>query len=80
MLQFYSSKAYNFVRKVFKNVLPHPKTISKWYQVVNGEPGFSEEAFTTIKSKTTQNTVLCNIVVDKMSIKDHIDWDGKKLY
>jgi len=40
-LQFYSNKAYNFVRKIFKNLLPHPKTISKWYKVVNGDPGFT---------------------------------------
>lgn len=40
-LQFYSNKAYNFVRKSFKKVLPHPKTISKWYKVVNEDPGFT---------------------------------------
>jgi hypothetical protein len=28
-LQFYSSKAYDYVRKSFKNVLPHQKTINK---------------------------------------------------
>lgn len=44
-LQFYLSKAYDYVRKSFKNVLPHPKTITRWYKVVNGEPGFTDEAF-----------------------------------
>jgi len=28
-LQFYSSKAYCFVRKQFTNVLPHPRTLAK---------------------------------------------------
>lgn len=79
-LQFYSNKAYNFVRKQFKNVLPHPKTISKWYQVINGQPGFSKEAFMTIKSKAELSTVLCNIVVDEMSIRENIEWDGKNMY
>ena len=30
-LQFYSTKAYNYVRKMFKNALPHPRHISSWY-------------------------------------------------
>ncbi|KAL4084399.1 hypothetical protein QTP88_028222 [Uroleucon formosanum] len=79
-LQFYSNKAYNFVRKQFKNVLPHPETISKWYQVINGQPGFSKEAFMTIKSKAEHSTVLCNILVDEMSIRGNIKWDGKNMY
>lgn len=61
-------------------MLPHPKTISKWYQVINGQPGFSKEAFITIKSKAEHSTVLCNIVVDEMSIRENIEWDGKKMY
>lgn len=28
-----------------KNVLPHQKTIKKLYKVVNGKPGFTNEAF-----------------------------------
>lgn len=44
-LQFYSSRAYEYVRKSFKNVLPHQKTITKWYKVINGNPGFTSEAF-----------------------------------
>ncbi|CAH2020906.1 unnamed protein product [Acanthoscelides obtectus] len=45
-LNFYSSSAYNYVRKIFgKKVLPHPRTVSKWYSVVDGTPGYSEEAF-----------------------------------
>lgn len=44
-LQFYSSRAYDYVRKSSKNVLPHQKTITKWYKVINGNPGFTSEAF-----------------------------------
>lgn len=29
-LQFYSSKAYNYVRRTFGLALPHPSTIRKW--------------------------------------------------
>jgi len=49
-LQYYSSRAYNFVRKQFSNVLPHPRTLNKcWYHVINGEPGFTRETFNTLK-------------------------------
>ena len=30
-LQFYSTKAYNFVRKTFNLAVPHPVQIRKWY-------------------------------------------------
>ncbi|XP_076675634.1 uncharacterized protein LOC143372897 isoform X1 [Andrena cerasifolii] len=38
-LHFQSPKAYNYVRHKFYNSLPHPKTISQWYQSVDEEPG-----------------------------------------
>ncbi|CAL1295195.1 unnamed protein product [Larinioides sclopetarius] len=30
ILSFYSSKAYEYVRKTFVNCLPHPVTLRKW--------------------------------------------------
>jgi len=74
-LQFYSNKAYNFARKSFKNVLPHSKTISKWYKVINRDPGFTQEAFQCIEEKEKYKTVICNIVLDEMSIRKKIEWD-----
>ena len=44
-LQFYSTKAYNFVRRVFSLSLPHQRTIRKWYSGIPAEPGFTEPAF-----------------------------------
>ena len=44
-LQFYSTKAYNFVRRVFSLCLPHQRTIRKWYLGIPAEPGFTEPAF-----------------------------------
>ena len=35
-LQFYSSKAYKYVRKSFDLLLPHPAHIRKWYSKVEG--------------------------------------------
>jgi len=70
-LQFYSAKAYMFVRKTFKNLLPHPITLKSWYLVVNGEPGFTKEAFEAIQSRVSQSSqpVVCNICIDEMVIK-----------
>lgn len=79
-LQFYSNKAYHFVRKSFKNVLPHPKIISKWYKVVNGDPGFTQEVFQCIQEKAKNETIICNIVLDEMSIREKIEWDGTKMH
>lgn len=50
-LHFYSAKAYNYVRKKFANLLPHEKTFAKWLQVIDGNPGFTKEAFNSIAKK-----------------------------
>ena len=44
-LHFYSAKAYSFVRSSFRAALPHPSTLRKWCTTVNGQPGFTGEAF-----------------------------------
>lgn len=31
-LNFYSPKAYSYVRMTFPNMLPHPRTLQKWCQ------------------------------------------------
>jgi len=34
-LQYYSPRAYLYVRKSFSNILPHPRTLRRWYIVVD---------------------------------------------
>jgi len=81
-LQFYSSIAYLFVRKTFKNLLPHPSTIKKWYSVIDGEPGFTKEAFQslTLRVRESVDPVICNIVIDEMSIRKQITFLNGKCY
>ncbi|KAE9543700.1 hypothetical protein AGLY_002096 [Aphis glycines] len=81
-LQFYSAKAYSFVRKMFKNLLPHPATLKKWYSVIEGEPGFTHEAFIVIKTKALQSSesIICNIVMDEMAIRKQISFLNGKFY
>ncbi|KAF0744227.1 THAP domain-containing protein 1-like [Aphis craccivora] len=38
-------KAYNYMRKTFGKLLPHPRTLRRWYMVVDGNPGFTRESF-----------------------------------
>lgn len=76
-LHFYSPKAYSYVRKTFNNLLPHPSTIQRWYSVLEGEPGFTHEAFQAIKNKTAKNNVFVNITVDEIHIRQFVEWDGK---
>lgn len=68
-LNFYSAKAYNYVRRIWKNLLPHPTTLRKWYSVVDGSPGFTKQAFTSIKCANKKKQIIVNIVIDEMSIR-----------
>ena len=82
-LNFYSPKAYNYVREKFNKNLPHPDSIRKWYKTVNGEPGISQEALGCLRNmvesyKRQHKTLLCNLVMDEMSIRKHIEWTGQK--
>ena len=52
-LQFYSSKAYEFVRRTCNLALPHPAQF-RWYSKVPAEPGFTEPAFHDLRSKVEE--------------------------
>lgn len=84
-LNFYSAKAYRYVRKCFNFALPHPSVIRQWYSGVKGEPGFTEESFSALRLKVEQakdkgNEVVCALMMDEMAIKKHIEWDGSKFH
>lgn len=83
-LHFLSPKAYNFVRQTYNTCLPHARTLSKWYEHVNAEPGFTKEAFDTLKRKVgeSENTVVCSLIFDEMAIRKDLIWDpiSKKYY
>ncbi|RVE39863.1 hypothetical protein evm_015487, partial [Chilo suppressalis] len=73
-LHFYSPKAYTYVRNKFNLALPHPRVIRSWYSTVNADPGFSQEAFRSLKLKSEifkQNgeKLVCALILDEMSLK-----------
>lgn len=79
-LAFYSPKAYNFVRTTFNRSLPHLGTISRWYQSVDSSPGFTQEALNALilRQKSSPIPILCNLVMDEMSIRKQVEWTGSK--
>ncbi|CAG9136584.1 unnamed protein product [Plutella xylostella] len=74
-LNFYSTKAYNYVRQTFNSCLPSVKTLGKWYQSVDGHPGFTKEAFQALKFKAeqSQTPIHCCIVFDEMKIESKVE-------
>lgn len=86
-LHFYSPKAYDYVRKSFFRCLPHPGNISKWYQKVNCSSGINNLSIEAIKKKVEreravdpEKVIFCNLVMDEMKVKKHIDLCGDKEY
>lgn len=82
-LHFYSPRAYNYVREMFNKSLPHPSTLSKWYQKIDGLPRFTQESLNSLKLKVIENTKIGketygNLVVDEMSIRKKVEWVGEK--
>ena len=64
--------------------MPDPSTISKWYRVISGEPGFTEEQLTALKAKALAGKekgqkVVCSLMLHEMSIRKHAQYDGKKV-
>lgn len=83
-LKFYSTKAYNYVRKSFNLGLPHVSVIPSWYTSMDGEPGFTKDALTAMKAqvlaaKRDGKEVICSLMLDEMSIRKHVEWDGKRM-
>lgn len=80
-LHFYSAKAYAYVRTNFMNSLPHPKTMSKWYKNVHGEPGINKQVLESIRIKCMERMannrpLYFNLTIDEMSIKEKVEYRG----
>lgn len=76
-LNYYSPKAYLYVRKTFGTCLPHPRTLSKWYSTIEGRPGFTKEALNAlklIKDNNPDKKIYCALIIDEMKIKTTPEW------
>lgn len=81
-LNFYSPKAYTFVRREFNSVLPSPRTLSKWYTNVDAEPGFTKEALNTLTlaCKNCPYSIYCALSMDEIAIRKCLEFDGHKYH
>lgn len=52
-VQFYSTRAYEYFRTVFK--LPAPSSLSNWTSSVNFEPGFDNAIFDELKARAVND-------------------------
>lgn len=82
-LQFYSLKAYEFVRKTFLNGLPHVSTIRKWYSNIDCSPGFTDQAFKALETQVQKFSdrhkhLVVALSIDDMSIKKLLNYSSKK--
>ena len=83
-LQFYSTKAYKYVRENFNLASPHPGVIRRWYQSIDEEPGFTSEALSVLRArvhkvkKEGNGEVICSLMIDEMTIQKHVEWTGSK--
>lgn len=83
-LHFISPRANDYIRKHFNTCLPHTRTLSRCYQCVDGNPGFSKESFEAVKLLNKANTkqnlsreLLCTLSFDEMAIRKFVEFDGK---
>lgn len=82
-LHYYSPSAYLYLRKIFSKALPHISTIRKWYTTINGLPGLTMESFKAISNKVQEmkdngKNLYGNLIIDEMSIKQHVQWTGSR--
>ncbi|KAK9745900.1 THAP domain [Popillia japonica] len=84
-LHFYLAKAYEYVRTTFQFSLPHQSVIRRWSSSVECAPGFSTLCFETVSIKVQEGNdnekkVVCCLLLDEMSIKKQIDYDGQRFW
>ena len=68
-LQFYSEKAYRYVRNAFDLLLPHPRHIRNWYSGVDGDPGGNSCLFCRIYRFQGILTYICQSEKQSKSLR-----------
>ena len=76
-LQFYSARAYNFMRTHFS--LPHPHTLQMWSGGIECRPGFLMNVLESLKKKVAHcnDAADAGLMFDGMSVKKEIVYNRK---
>lgn len=82
-LSYNSPAAYEIVRNLFNNNLPHLSTLRKWLQSsdINGEPGMNEETMKRLRDLVNDlkgEPLVCSLIFDEIYIRKQIFWDTSK--
>ncbi|XP_049855615.1 uncharacterized protein LOC126336165 [Schistocerca gregaria] len=82
-LNFYSRKAYSYIRRNFNTSLPHPRTLRRWYSVIDGNPGFSKEEAVALRIESQElmnkgKKLLCAMSFDEIAVRKHIEFRQNK--
>ena len=77
-LNFYSARAYDFVRKVL--TLPDPRSLCAWTSSVECEPGFFDDVFEHLGKSVAKDPLNADatLVVDAMGIQQSQGWNKFK--
>lgn len=84
-LQFYSTKAYSYVRNTFNLALPSLSTMRSWMSNVHCEPGYCENSFRSLSVIAAENVksgkkTLCALMLDEMAIKKQIEFRANRTW
>lgn len=77
-LYYHSPKAYAYLSSTFP--MPSKVTLRTWLKVVDGWPGFTQEALSHLKRThevSSEREKLCTIMLDGMKIRKKCDYDSK---
>lgn len=72
-MYYYSPRAYAYLKTVF--TLPTPRTIRRWLESVNCEPGFLTDMIKSVSEKCPENRNIFSLVIDSMSIRKKLSMD-----
>lgn len=79
-VSYHSPKAYDYIRGVFNNHLPHPKVLKSWYANSDccSDEGIQQSCLDKLKriaqdyEKQHKSTLLCSLVFDEINIRRQI--------
>lgn len=82
-MNFYSPKAYEYLRSVFNFNLPAIRTIRNWYSSIDGSPGFTKEAFDALHQRaelsiSKNKPSMVAMIFDEVAVRKHSQWDASK--
>lgn len=82
-LDFYSPRAYKYVREKFNRNLPHKTTLRSWYRNcdIDASPGICYVALDILARASSKmhgegKQLVCNLVFDEMAIHTNLQWSN----